>query len=200
MIRDASAVIVAGGAGTRLGGASKAFLDIEGQPILARQLAVLRPLFGEIVVVAPDPAPFAPFGLTVLADRFPGKGAPGGVHAGLTAVRAGWAFCVACDMPFLRPEPIELLASQREDADAVVPVRAGFLEPLFAFYNVRLREPFSRALSSGSPSLARLLDAARTVRVPQGVLEAADPGLIALENVNTPEDLRRARGLRHPPG
>jgi molybdopterin-guanine dinucleotide biosynthesis protein A len=195
VIANATAVIVAGGAGTRMGGASKAFLEVGGRSILERQLDVLRPLFAQVVVCAPDAAPFAPFALRAVADRFPGKGAPGGVQAALAALAPGtdWAFCVACDMPFLRPEPIELLARHRLDADAVVPVRSGFLEPLFAFYNVRLVTAFSAALQAGNPSLVRLLEGTRLVRVPESELAAVDPGLSALENVNTPEELRRAR-------
>jgi len=193
VIADATAVVVAGGAGRRLGGASKAFLELGGKSILQRQLDVLRPLFAQVLVAAPDPAPFAPLGLRAVPDLVPDRGAPGGVHAALTAISTGWAFCVACDMPFLRPEPIELLASKRFDADAVVPVRAGFLEPLFAFYNARLHAPFSQALPQGNPSLARLLEACRLVRVAEAELAAVDPGLSALENVNTPEELDRAR-------
>ena len=199
MIGDAAAVIVAGGAGTRMGGASKAFLEVGGRSILERQLEVLRPLFAEVLVCAPDPVPFERFALKVVADRFPGRGAPGGVHAALAALHpeqgggAGWAFCVACDMPFLRAEPIELLAGCRLDADAVVPVRSGFLEPMFAFYNVRLESSFSEALQAGNPSLVRLLEKARLKRVSEEELAAVDPGLSTLENVNTPEELRRAR-------
>ncbi|MGC4115177.1 MAG: molybdenum cofactor guanylyltransferase [Myxococcales bacterium] len=187
-------MIVAGGQGTRMGGASKAFLEVGGRSILERQLEVLRSLFAQIVVCAPDSGPFAPFGLRAVPDRFAGKGAPGGVHAALAAIDSEWAFCVACDMPFLRPEPIELLARRRAlDVDAVIPMRSGFLEPLFAFYNVRLEPPFSAALGAGNPSLVRLLESARVVRVPDAALDAVDPGLRALENVNTPEELRRAR-------
>jgi molybdopterin-guanine dinucleotide biosynthesis protein A len=177
-----------------MGGASKAFLEVGGRSILERQLDVLRGLFGEVVVCAPPCWGFERLGLRTVADPFPGKGAPGGVHAALTAVTTGWAFCVACDMPFLRREPIELLAGRRAlDVDAVVPVRGGFLEPLFAFYNVRLQAAFSAALRAGNPSLVRLLEGARLLEVPQAELEAVDPGLTALENVNTPEELRRAR-------
>lgn len=193
MIENATAFILAGGAATRMGGASKAFLEVGGRAILERQLEILRPLFGEVLVCAPEAQPFERFGLRTVADQFPGKGAPGGVYAALATMSTAWAFCIACDMPFLRPEPIELLAWHRLDADAVIPVRSGFLEPLFGFYNARLEPAFSRALQQGNPSLVRLVERAKLVRVRQEELEAVDPGLASLENVNTPEELRRAR-------
>jgi molybdopterin-guanine dinucleotide biosynthesis protein A len=193
MIADASAAVLAGGLATRMGGRSKALLEVGGRTILARQLEVLRALFAEVVVIAPDAAPFASFGVPVVADRLAGRGAPGGVHAALGATRSTWVFCLACDMPFVRAEAISLLAGHREGARAVVPVRDGFLEPLFAFYSTALRDDFARALQSGSPSLAQLLQAARAVRVAQGELELVDPGCRSLQNVNTPADLARAQ-------
>ena len=194
MIDDSTAAILAGGLGTRLGGASKAFLEVGGRTILARQLAVLRPLFFEILVVAADPEPYAGLGVRTVVDLFAGKGAPGGVHAALAAASTGWVFCLACDMPFVRPEAIELLAGRRAGAQAVVPLRGGFLEPLFAFWSKSLEGPLSAALGAGNPSLALVLEAAGAARVTEAELAAIDPGCRSLENVNTLEDLARARG------
>lgn len=192
MIADATAAIIAGGSGRRLGGASKAFLEVGGRPIVARQLDVLRPLFGSLLVVSPSSPAFRDLGLEVVGDRVGGKGAPGGVHAALEHARTPWVFCLACDMPFVRPEAVTLLASRRAGVEAVVPVRNGFLEPLFAFYSSALRDRFARALEGGCPSLARLLETVNTCRVPEGDLAAVDPGCRSLENVNTPHDLARA--------
>ena len=194
MIANASAAILAGGAGTRLGGVSKALLEIGGRTILARQLDVLRPLFGEVFLVAPDPSPFDAHGVRVVRDRLAGKGAPGGVHAALEEAGAGWVFCLACDMPFVSAPPVALLAARREGAEAVVFLRAGFVEPLFGFYATSLLPAFRLALETGDPSLAKLLSAARTVRVAERDLAEIDPGCRSLSNVNTPEELARARG------
>lgn len=190
---DATAAILAGGAGTRLGGVSKAFVQVGGRTILETQLELLRPLFGEVVAVAPDPSPFERFGLRGVRDRFPGKGAPGGVQAALEAAATPWVFLLACDMPFARAEAIALLAGHRAGADSVVPLRGGYLEPLFAFYSAGLAAGFARELQAGNPSLARLLSGVRTVRISEDALAAVDPDGLCLENVNTPEDLARAR-------
>lgn len=190
---DATAAILAGGAGTRLGGVSKAFVQVGGRAIVESQIAILRPRFRELLAVAPDPSPFEALGIRGVRDRFPGKGAPGGVHAALEEATTPWVFCLACDMPFVAPAAIELLAARRGDAAAVVPVRCGYPEPLFAFYSKGLAAPFALALQAGNPSLARLLSAAQTVRVAEEELAAVDPGCRSLENVNTPEDLARAR-------
>jgi molybdenum cofactor guanylyltransferase len=191
MLRDATAAILAGGTGSRLGGTCKAFLEIDGRTVLSRQLEVLGPLFEEVVVVANDPRPFAPLGLRVVADRFRGKGAPAGVHAALEASRHSWVFCVACDMPLIRREAIELLAGRRADLDIVAPLRQGYPEPLFAFWSTRCLQLLEKALATGAPSLQSVVEQASALLVSEDELGRVDPGCRSLENVNTREDLAR---------
>jgi len=65
-----AAAILAGGGGTRMGeGVVKGLLSVGGQRIIDRQLAVLRPLFAEVLIAANDPEPWAGLGLQVVPDR-----------------------------------------------------------------------------------------------------------------------------------
>ena len=191
MIEDAAVAIIAGGRGTRLGGTNKALLEIEGRPLLALQLEVLRWSFREILIVASDPKPFEHLGFPVVPDLIAGRGAPGGVHAALAAARASWTFCLACDMPFPKEAAILHLASLREGVQAVVPVRAGRPEPLFAFYAKGCARPFAERLRDGEPSLRELIALVPSRMVSEEELAAVDPGLSSLENINTPDDLLR---------
>ncbi len=191
MLTDSAVAIIAGGRGTRLGGVNKALLELHGRPILAHQLEVLRWLFREILIVANDPAPFAHLGFPVVGDEVPDRGAPGGVHAALGAAKAEWVFCLGCDMPWPSERAIELLAAERAGVDAVVPVRDGRLEPLFAFYSRRCRAPFDAQLRGGNPSFRELLAPVRLREVPEEQFAAADPGLRSLRGINTPEELAR---------
>ena len=52
-----AAAILAGGKATRMGGRAKSFLVVDAERVIDRQLAVLRPLFSEILIVANDPGP-----------------------------------------------------------------------------------------------------------------------------------------------
>src|SRR5512138_2692613 len=95
---DCTGALVAGGRATRLAGVPKGLLRVEGEPIAARTLRIFGGLFGARLVVANDPAPYAALGAPVVGDRFPGKGAPAGVHAALAAAATPWVFTAACDM------------------------------------------------------------------------------------------------------
>lgn len=187
---DVTLAILAGGRGTRLSGVAKGLLAVEGRTVLERLLS-LAPLFGDVLLVANAPEPYARFGLRTVADVVAGKGAPGGVHAALGAARTPWVLTVACDMPFVSPGAVRVLLDARaEDVDAVCFEVAGRLEPLLAVYRASLAEAWGRSLAE-DPSLRQLLSRFRARLLPEESLRAVDPELRAVVNVNTPEDLAR---------
>ncbi|MBZ4413332.1 molybdenum cofactor guanylyltransferase [Myxococcus sp. XM-1-1-1] len=194
---DVTLAIIAGGQGRRLSGVPKGLLEVEGRTVLSRQLA-LSPHFGDVLLVANAPAPYAAYALRTVADPIPDKGAPGGVHAALTASRTRWVVTVACDMPFVSLEALRvLLAARGEDVDAVCFEAEGRMEPLLAVYRAELA-PHWRPLLLEDPSLRRLLSRFRSRVLPESALRAVDPTLRSLVNVNTPEDLAR-HGVSLPP-
>ncbi len=187
---DVTLAIIAGGQGRRLSGVPKGLLEVEGRTVLERLLA-LAPCFGDVLLVANAPGPYARFGLRTVADVVPGKGAPGGVHAALVAARTPWVVAVACDMPFIAPEVLEVLLGARdEDVDAVCFEVEGRLEPLLAVYRSVLEGPWGEALGE-DPSMRQLLARVRARLLPEAALRSVDPTLRSLANVNTPEDLLR---------
>src|SRR5512143_1571568 len=188
---DCTGALVAGGRATRMGGAAKGLLRVAGEPIAARSVALFRRLFGEVIVVANDPAPYAGLGAPVVPDAVRGKGAPGGLHAALLAARTPWVFAAACDMPFLSERAIALLAARREGAAAVVPRFRGRLEPLHAFWSRACLPALERLLAAGDPSLRDLAREVGAVVVEEEGWRAADPAGRTFENANTPGDLAR---------
>jgi molybdenum cofactor guanylyltransferase len=196
-IDDCTGVLVAGGRAERLGGVAKGLLRVEGEPLAARTLRLFRDLFPEVLVVANDPAPYRSLGAPVVPDAVPGKGAPGGVHAGLRAARTGWIFAAGCDMPFLSAEAIRFLWDRRGQASSVAVAWERGLEGLHAFWARSALPTVERMLRDGDPSL-RDLAAAVGARV-VGVAEwrQVDPRGRSFENANTPDDLRRL-GLASP--
>ncbi|HZZ85469.1 MAG TPA: molybdenum cofactor guanylyltransferase [Anaeromyxobacteraceae bacterium] len=191
VIAGASGALIAGGRGSRLGGAAKGLLRLGGEPVVARSLGLFRRLFDDALVVANEPAPYLAFGAPVVPDAIAGKGAPGGVHAALRAARGEWIFAAACDMPFLSAEGIRLLAARRQGARAVLVRWEGRLEPLHAFWSKACLPLFEDRLRAGDPSLQELALAAGAAVVEAEEWRAVDPGGRAFENANTPADLAR---------
>lgn len=181
-----------------MAGRPKGLLLVGGEPIAARSLRLFRALFdGGALVVANDAAPYAAFGAPVVPDLVLGRGAPGGVHAALSAARTGWVFTAACDMPFVSEAGIVLLAERRAGVDAVVVRWQGRLEPLHALWSRSCLPLLSRLLAEGDPSLWAIASAVNAAIVEEREWRAVDPDGRAFANANTPADLARL-GLTAP--
>jgi len=184
-------MILAGGQNRRMGGADKAFLTVDGRSVFERTLGLLRRCFPQVVVVSNSPAKYAHFDIELTSDEFRGQGPLAGLHAGLARVRHPFAFVVACDMPFLRVEPIAFLVGRLADQDAVVPRWEGDIEPLHALYATRLRGPLERALRNGAGAIREFLPLIDVDYVPEADLRCIPGAEESFRNVNTPEEAAR---------
>jgi molybdopterin-guanine dinucleotide biosynthesis protein A len=177
-------------------GTNKALLDVGGLAMLRRTADRLRPLVGELFVVADDAAPYAKFGLPVVPDLHHGRGAIGGIHAALVHATKPAVLCVACDMPHIGRGLLELLlTSAAPDDDALLPRIAGRPEPLLAVYSRAAAERFERAIAAGRLRVVDALESLRVRYLDEPELRVADPDLTSFVNVNTPADLAAARGF-----
>jgi molybdopterin-guanine dinucleotide biosynthesis protein A len=195
---DVTGALIAGGRARRLGGQVKGLLTAGGVPLAARTLALFGELFGASLVVANEPGPYLPLGARVVPDVLPDRGAPGGLHAALTAAATGWVFAAACDMPFVSARGIGLLWERRAGA-AVVPSWGGRLQPLHGLWWRGCLPAVERAILAGPPSLWALAQAVGAVVVEEREWRLIDPEGRAFENVNTAEDVARL-GLGLPRG
>ena len=184
-------VILAGGQNRRMGGADKAFLTVDGQTVFERTLGVLRTCFPQVVVVSNRPQKYASFDVQVTSDEFVGQGPLAGIHAALGVVRHPHAFVVACDMPFLRIEPIAFLVQRVASQDAIVPWWDGDIEPLHAVYASRLREPMGEFLQRGARGIREFLPNIAVEYVAEAAMRQVEGAGESFRNVNTPEEAAR---------
>ena len=189
-IPDCTGVLLAGGRASRLGGVAKGLLRAGGSSIAARSLALFREVFAGAFVVANDSAPYLHLGVPVIPDAIPGKGAPGGLHAALSAARTGWVFVAACDMPFLDARAIRFLWERRASRAVAVDWERGF-EGLHAFWSRGCLETVERMLAEGDPSLRALAAAVEARVLTAAEWREVDPEGRSFENANTPSDVTR---------
>jgi molybdopterin-guanine dinucleotide biosynthesis protein A len=198
-----AAAILAGGRARRFGGALKSMLLLDGIPIIDRQIAELREVADPIFIVAPDPAPFLPLGLAVVPDVVAGCGVLGGIYTAIMRSPRRRTLVVAADLPFLSGALLERLVRE-SDADLVVPRGPRGYEPLCAVYSGACAEPIRRRLESGTLKAAVLPEGVRVEEIGPARLAEYDPDGLLFININTPDDLERARDLiasmPRPPG
>jgi len=189
-----SAAIMAGGKSRRMG-QDKAWIELDGEPLIKRVASVLAQVADEVIIVANDPK-YETLGLRVVHDRFPEGGALGGIATGVSAATHDRVLVAACDMPFLSVEVWRVLLDHRYEADVVIPKIAGELETLHALYTKACVAPMERSLAAGKMRVISFFDEVRVQPIEERELRVADPTLRSFTNVNTPEEL--ATALRAP--
>jgi len=187
-----AAAILAGGQARRLGGASKASLEIGGRRIFDRQYDLLHQLTSTVFIVGGTTGPWTEYGLTVVPDAMPGTGTLGGIYTAILASPCERTLVVGCDMPFL---PAGLLRRMLalDDADLVIPHGAKGYEPLCAVYGKACAGDIRDRLARGALEAAVLPDGVRVVEIGPAEIAAYDPEGLMFVNVNTPHDYARAR-------
>jgi len=196
---DITGLILAGGASQRMG-RPKAQVELSGQTILDRIRSKLTPICREIILATNRPTDFFDCDLEIVQDLVPGRGPLGGLATGLFFAHYPWTLVMACDLPFVKPELLTLLAQKALTAPhgprALIPQHAAGWEPLVAVYSKSCLKAALKLLAHERP---RLQDLRRQGVVFQFVTEEElvkfDPDLISFINLNTPEDLERARDL-----
>lgn len=116
--------ILCGGESRRMG-SDKAFVEVDGAPMVARVADALAEAgAARVHGVGGDLAALAEIGLVAIADRWPGEGPLGGLVTALGAVGGAEVVAVlSCDLIHPDPTEIRMLAGRlcASDADAVVP-------------------------------------------------------------------------------
>jgi molybdenum cofactor guanylyltransferase len=187
-------VVQAGGKSTRMGGQPKALIQLGGRSIVERVVAALTPVVDDLLVVTNTPELYAFLGLPMVADVYPDHGSLGGIYSGLRAA-GEIAFTVACDMPFLHPEIVRLVVARAGEGDVVIPRVGEQLETMHAAYGKACLPPIEERLRAGRLKIVGFFDSVRVVEIGEAeVARFRDPA-VAFMNVNTPDELERARAL-----
>jgi molybdopterin-guanine dinucleotide biosynthesis protein A len=183
--------ILAGGQSRRMG-TDKSKLVLEGQSFVERIANEMAVVTSSVSVVGSASATMAAEIQTV-PDVYPQWGALGGVHAALTNCFAEWALVVACDLPFVTGELFAMLASLRENCDAVAPVQADQIpQPLCALYRVDpCRSQAEQMINSGERKPIALLQSVHTRWVTFSELEDIAGAASFFDNINTRQDYDR---------
>ncbi|MDP2694979.1 MAG: molybdenum cofactor guanylyltransferase [Gallionella sp.] len=118
MIDDCTAIVMAGGDSRRMG-TDKANVTLGEKTLLQSVIATMQQLFPQVIVSVRQPR--AGIDLPQVCDEQPDGGPLAGLVASLGQITTPWAFMVACDMPFVVPEVVELLAGYRFKPPSVPP-------------------------------------------------------------------------------
>ncbi len=185
-------VILAGGAGRRMGGVDKATLRLAGRSLVSHAVDRLEPQVERLAISANgDPARLSALGLPVLADA-QSQGPLSGVLAALDWAAPFGATAVvtaAVDTPFFPGDLVPRLIMASDPSGIALARSGGNDHPTFGLWPVTLRDDLRVFLASGVKASVRAFADAR------GAARADFPDDGSFLNLNTPEDLSRAEAL-----
>ena len=194
-------VIFAGGEGRRLGGVSKALIEYDGEPLWRLIQRELSAIADEIVIVSPrQPDWLEQDGEIIwLADHLiDGEmiGPAGALSAALTYAHEHYGedaviVTAPVDAPFYKSTLSEALLVELNAAphQAVLAETGDRIQPAFGVWRAGLAPDVNTLIGSGERALHRIASHIGAARVSF----AADD--LRFFNINTPEDLERARRL-----
>ena len=192
MSSDLTGFVLAGGTSSRMG-RDKAQIPWGEGTLLTHAIERLEIVASRVLVVGAVPA--QKLVVPVLADSFQRVGPLAGIHAALTSSSTDWNLIVAVDLPLLTTTLLTWISDFRNGATqlAIIPRVKSRLQPLCAVYHRDLLPEINAALSIQRSSIHRLLEQLSTRIIEEDELIANGFASEMFLNVNTPEDLERAR-------
>lgn len=190
-----AALILAGGKAVRFCGEKKAFITLEGRPLLEWVIESVIQCVDEIYLSGDDD--LVQFGYPVVKDALVGLGPLAGFHAGFSVIKSEHTFVVGCDMPFVKPALVHYLFEHGMGYSCLLPRENEFIEPLCCVYNTKdVQTCIHSVIAQGKKRLWDLVQCLpRPKYVPFAHVRKIDPHLFSFKNINTIEDLKMAENI-----
>lgn len=191
-------LILAGGQGTRMGGADKALQILHGKALLAHVAGHLLPQVDELLVSAARADAYPEFTTAlkarIITDELAGAGPLAGVHAGLKAARNELLVTAPCDAPFLPADLVARLfaALNTGSVDLTLARTADGCHPVFALMRRSVLPVLTQYLAAGGRKADGWYQGLK-------VIEVTFDDAKAFTNINTRAELARWNAVAEAP-
>ena len=192
---DIEGFVLTGGASARMG-TPKALIEFDGKPLGRRAVEVLEPICRRVRTVGDVKIDGVQSMADVRAENE--KASIFGLYSALRNCKTQFAAVLACDLPFVTPEVFSILLERFEiGCDAVIPRDGnGWPQPFCAVY---AKEPSLKKLeqfiSLSGREVREFLSSANLIYVDSDDLGTPASHEEVFFNINTPDDLERARAM-----
>ncbi len=205
--RDITALVLAGGRGTRMGGVDKGLQPFGGLPLALHAARRVQPQVGQVMLNANRHlSEYAAWGLPVCPDADGSFAGPlAGFAAGLAHCTTDWLLTVPCDTPLFPTDLAARLAQAAQQADAPIAMAAaphleGGSAPrlrthaVFCLVSVALHGDLEQFLAAGG---RRVQQWSARHRCAIAAFDGPHDDPQAFANANTPEELEMLQEQDH---
>ena len=195
-----TAVVLAGGQGSRLGGVDKGLLPLNNSPLVQHVIDRIQPQVGKIIISANrNIEAYTALGFPVYQDEINEADSPAqflgplsGILKALQQCQTDWLLTVPADSPFIPLDLAERLSAHVQDNKIIMVNDGQRLQPTFTLIHKSLELSLYKFLKQGE----------RKARVwmkqqPHYIVDYSD-NANAFININTQEELKRAEDYINP--
>jgi molybdenum cofactor guanylyltransferase len=191
-------IILAGGKSLRLGH-DKLLETIGYKSLIELAVSHIESLCNKIIIVTAGERTFPMLAshpeVKIINDIFPGKGSLGGIYSGLVESDSFYNLVIASDMPFLNQPLLRHIIEVSDGFDFVLPHVNNMFEPLHAVYSKGCVSPIEFLMGEDKKVILELFGLVRVKHVEAEEIDRFDPKHLSFFNVNTKEDLVKAREI-----
>ncbi|MCU7801620.1 MAG: molybdenum cofactor guanylyltransferase [Candidatus Thiodiazotropha sp. (ex Lucinoma annulata)] len=148
-----TAVILAGGRGSRMGGEDKGLIELNGKPLITHIIAAIEPQVAQILINANrNLVRYQQLGYPVFADSLADYQGPlAGFLTAMQTLLTADMVTLPCDGPLLPEDLVERLVRARDSEDAEIAVAhdGERLQPVYALIPKHLSTSLQRYLDNG---------------------------------------------------
>lgn len=156
---DVTGVVLAGGRATRMGGVDKGLVAVNGRPMIAWVIDVLRPQVADVLVNANrNRERYGAFGCPVIDDGDRDfRGPLAGIASGMRAAATRYVAFAPCDSPLVCGDLVARLHAAVTSAGTRIAVAhdGERLQPVFALLECSLHDDLVGYLDSGGRKIDR---------------------------------------------
>jgi len=184
---EISAVILAGGKATRMGGNDKGLIEIDGQPLVKIISSQIQNQVSILLINANRNLPrYRQLGFNVVEDDLSDYQGPlAGMLAALKVIRTDWLITLPCDGPYIAKDYVEKMIGAVEESGFNIAVASNGerLQPVYALIHRKLTTSLAAYLDSGERKIDRWY---KEVGFNEVVFSTSSN---MFTNLNTPEEL-----------
>ena len=156
--QDISAVILAGGKGSRLGGQDKGLVLYQGKALVEHILERIKPQVGNILINANrNHDTYRAYGYPVINDTMRDYQGPlAGFSAAMQVIETEYMITLPCDSPLI-PDDLagRLIASLQDNPSSIAVAHNGQrLQPMHALVPIKLQNSLNKFLANGDRKVA----------------------------------------------
>ncbi|WP_042272838.1 molybdenum cofactor guanylyltransferase [[Clostridium] dakarense] len=174
--------ILAGGKSSRMNYNNKAFLNYKDKTFIEHIISCGKG-YKEVIIIANDEKLYERFNLRVFKDIYVGNGPLSGIHAALKNSSTDKVLCVACDMPLINEEILNILGNYKGGYDVLVPKVDNKLQPLCSIYSKNILEKIEHSLNKNENKIQNLI-----ASLDYKIIEGFE--VEKFSNINTPEEYK----------